>query len=714
VAGLSIRLLLGYRQPSRQRAIVGHIHAARTKVCGGVLNGRIYRAAFLPLLFALAIAGFSLTGRTPPLGSSLTPDAFEGARAFATLEALAEQFPERRPGGAGDRRLAAYVAQELRGLGSAAKGGFAVSTRSVQAQTIDGKRTLTTVIAQRSGTTGEAPIVILAHRDAAGRGAQAELSGTAALLELARVLAASETQRAIVLVSTSGGSGGNAGAADFAAHAGELVGMAQGGGAGSGRADGTGTGTGAGVGEAGAGVGGAGAGVGGAGSNQPIDAALVLGDLAGTSASGPLLSSFSASAASAPALLRSTVAQAISQQVGASGGEVDAPGTLAQLAHLIFPLAGGEQGPLGARGLPAVLVGAGGEAAPPANQPVSAARLEAFGRAVLATVYALDNGPEIGGGEASGGGLESGLPIQHKAIPAWALRLLVATLLLPALLALLDGFARLRRRRVAIGRWVVWALACGLPFLLCAVFAILLGTLGAIPAPLPPVSPAALPFARHAWEAVLATLLVLVLAWLAWPALMRRLGLPVRPHTDAAAFAMLLVLGGLTVVVWAFDPLTALLLVPALNLWLILLAAPPSLMDRAGSRFRGSRMQALALVALGVAPLALLVFFDAGQLDLGPGGVAHTALLLLASGRVGLAGAVLWSVAFGCLAAALMAAIAREDDAEEPQEWPDDDNPIRIRGPLSYAGPGSLAEMGIRAAGACLPASVGTESALRR
>jgi hypothetical protein len=651
-----------------------------------VLNGRIYRAAFIPLLFALAIAGFSLTGRTPPLSSGLAPDAFEGGRAFATLETLARRFPERRPGSAGDQRLAAYVAEQLRELGSAAKGGFAVSTRSVQAQTIDGKRTLTTVIAQRSGTTGEAPIAILAHRDAAGRGARAELSGTAALLELARVLAASETQRAIVLISTSGGSGGNAGAADFAAHAGELVGKTQ--------REGRETGA---------------AGNGEAGSDQPIDAALVLGDLAGTGASGPLLSSFAASAASAPALLQSTVAQAIAQQTGASAGEVDAPGTLAQLAHLVFPLAGGEQGPLGARGLPAVLVGADGEAAPPANQPVSAARLEALGRAVLATVYALDNGPEIGGGEANGSGLATGLPIQHKAIPAWALRLLVATLLLPALAALGDGFARLRRRRRAIsdrssiGRSVAWALACGLPFLVCAVFAILLGTLGAIPAPRPPVSAAALPFGRHTLEAVLATLLVLVLAWLAWPALMRRLGLPVRPHADAAAFAMLLVLGGLSVTVWAFDPLTALLLVPALNLWLIFAVAPPRSVDGDGRGGEGHRIRALALVALGVAPLALLVAFYAVQLHLGPGGVVHTALLLLAGGRIGLAGAVLWSVAFGCLAAALLVALAPsgggEDDAGAPAEWPDDRDPIRIRGPLSYAGPGSLG---------------GTESALRR
>jgi hypothetical protein len=660
-----------------------------------VLNGRIYRAAFLPLLFALVIAGFSLTGRTAPLSSSLAPEAFEGARAFATLQGLARQFPERRPGSAGDQRLAAYVAQTLRGLGSAAKGGFAVSTRSVNAQTIEGQRTLTMVIAQRPGTTGEAPIVILAHRDAAGRRAVADLSGTAALLELARVLSAGETQRTIVLVSTSGGSGGNGGAADFAAHAGELAGMTGGGGAGG----------------AGAAGGGEGA------ASRPIDAALVLGDLAGTRATGPQVASFSDSAGSAPAILQSTMAAAVAQQ---AGGTTGAPGTLATLAHLAFPLAGGEQAPLGARGLPAVAVGVGGELPAPAGEPVSAARLEALGRAALAAVYALDSGPEINGGEA-GRELETGLPIQQKAIPAWALRLLVAALLLPALAVLGDGFARLRRQRgrthaagrrsggpgpggasdPSIGRWVVWTLGCGLPFLICAVFAMLLGSLGAIPAPRPPVSEAALPFDGHTLEAVLASALVLVLAWLAWPALMRRLALPLRPHTDAAALGMLLVLGSLTAVVWVLDPLTALLLLPALNLWLVLAAAPPGW--SAGGRAGGARLQALALVALGLVPLALLVAFYAHQLHLSAGGVAHTALLLLAGGRIGLAGAVLWSVAFGCLAAALLVALAPseagEDDAGEPRGWPDDRESIKIRGPLSYAGPGSLG---------------GTESTLRR
>ena len=126
-----------------------------------------------------------------------------------------------------------------------------------------------------------------------------------------------------------------------------------------------------------------------------------------------------------------------------------------------------------------------------------------------------------------------------------------------------DGLARLRRRGGCrwgdgwCGRWHARS-----RFSRARSSRSLLGALGAIPAPRPPVSPAALPFDGAALEAVLASALVLVLAWLGWPALMRRLRLPVRPRSDAAALGTLLVLGGLTVVVWVFDPLTALLLVP--------------------------------------------------------------------------------------------------------------------------------------------------------
>ena len=181
-----------------------------------MLNGRLYRAAFLPFFLALAVAAFSLGGRPPALTSTLAPDAFQGPRAFTELRSLLAHYRSRRPGSDSDEALARSIAASFRGLGGTAGGGFSVHVRHIEGQTIDGEKGLTTVIAERPGSTSETPVLIVAHRDAASPGSAAELSGTAELLELARVFAAREAKRTIVLVSTSGGSGGNAGAQELA------------------------------------------------------------------------------------------------------------------------------------------------------------------------------------------------------------------------------------------------------------------------------------------------------------------------------------------------------------------------------------------------------------------------------------------------------------------------------------------------------------------
>ena len=600
-----------------------------------MLNGRLYRVAFVPFALALALAAFSLTARPLPLTSTLAPDAFEGAVALAELKSLAAEFPERRPGSPGDEKLAARIAQTLEGLGTAGHGGFQVRTHRFQAQTIDGERTLETVIAQRAGSSGGTPIVIVAHRDASASGSEAELSGTAALIELARVFAARETQRTIVLVSTSGGSGGDAGALDFAAS-----------------------------------------------ENAPLDAAIVLGDVAGVGERKPFVVPYSDGFGSAPLLLQRTVASAITQNVGGNPG---APSAISQLAHLAFPLATGEQGALNASGLPAVLVQVSGEATPPANEAVSEEKLEGFGRAALSAVDALDAAPDV---EAAP---QTGLVLGRQVLGEWALRLLLATLLIAPLLLLADGYARLRRRRGAGGdramiQGLLWTAACALPFLLAALFAKALGWLGALPAvPATGVQASALPFQGPAVRAVLAVALVLGLGWLAWPWALRRLEWRVRPDDDATGLAMMTVLLGVGVVVWVLNPYAALLVLGALHLWLALVS-PQS---------RPPRPAALALVALALVPLVLLIAFYARELGVGPGWIAWDAVLLLAGGHIGIAATALWSLAFGCVAAATLLALTPTDADDRI----DDGTPLRIRGPLSYAGPGSLG---------------GTESALRR
>jgi hypothetical protein len=610
-----------------------------------MLNGRIYRAAFAPFAIALAIAAFSLTARPAPLTSTLAPDAFNGGQALGEAKQLAAELPDRQPGSAGDEKLASRVASTIEGLGGTAGGGFSVHVTRVRAQTIDGEQTLETVVAQRPGSTGESPIVILAHRDAAARGSAAQLSGTAALLEFARVFAARETRRPIVLVSTSGGSGGDAGASWFAAHG--LVGP-------------------------------------GVGGPQSIDAAIVLGDVASTRMREPMVVPYSEGYGSAPDELGRTLADAISHEAGVQPG---APSTIGQLAHLAFPLATGEQGMLAAAGMPAVLVQVSGEPGPNANTPVSAERMEGVGRAVLSAVDALDVAPDIESAP------QTGLVLTRQNVPAWALRLLIGTLLIPPAAVLLDGLARARRRREPLGRWIAWTLACGLPFLVCALFAMLLGALGVLAAtPLAPVLANAMESGGASATAVLSCVLVLGLAWLAWPGFVRRVGLAVRPSpeaagVDVAGVATLLILLLLAAVAWVSDPYTALLLIPGLHL-LLPVASPER---------RPHPAAGLGLLALALLPLGLLVAFYGHELGYGPGSVAQSALLLLAGGHVGVLAAVLWSVAFGCALA--IALVALTPPADLQAFGPDDHVEVTIRGPLSYAGPGSLG---------------GTESALRR
>jgi hypothetical protein len=337
------------------------------------------------------------------------------------------------------------------------------------------------------------------------------------------------------------------------------------------------------------------------------------------------------------------------------------------------------------QGLPAVLVGASGEQASSPQERVSAERLEGLGRGVLSAVDALDTAPDVPQA------LQTGLVLGRKTMPEWALRLLLGMLLLPPLIAAADGLARLRRRRAKVRRWTVWTLSCALPFLCCAVFAWVLGRLGIIgAAPSVPVPGGAIPLDGSGITALVAVALTFVLTWLLWGALVRRLDISAparRPDGEVAGLPVALLLTGLAIVVWIGNPYAALLLIPALHLWLLL--ASPELRPR--------RPAALAIVLIGLAPLVLLMSFYARQLGLGPAALAWNALLLVAGGHIGFGSALLWSLALGCAAAAAMVAALPVGADVLPHAG--EDTEITIRGPMSYAGPGSLG---------------GTESALRR
>src|SRR3954454_20113107 len=115
-----------------------------------MVDPRICRAALIPVLLCVVVVAFSLEDRPRPIRTTLAADAFDGGRAFSLpgtgLRPLAETFPDRRPGSAGDDGVATVVSNQFR------RSGFTVRTLRRSARTIDGKRDLETVVGERVGT----------------------------------------------------------------------------------------------------------------------------------------------------------------------------------------------------------------------------------------------------------------------------------------------------------------------------------------------------------------------------------------------------------------------------------------------------------------------------------------------------------------------------------------------------------------------------------
>jgi hypothetical protein len=590
---------------------------------------RVYRAAFAPAVVALFIAAFSLADRPAAVTTPFAPAGFTGTRAFDTLQELGRAFPRRAAGSAGDRALAGRVADTFRAS------GFRVSRSTQSARTLDGKADLETVVGVRPGLSSRR-IVVMAHRDARGSPALAELSGTAALLELARVFKVRDLSSTLVLVSTSGGSAGGAGAHAFAKSA----------------------------------------------AGDPIDATIVLGDLASRRIHKPWIVPWSNDRDAAPMGLRRTLESAVRREVGAQAGGSRAIG---QWARRALPLTVSEQGEAARGGLPAVLLQVSGERGPAPRAAVSENRLDAFGRAAMRAVIALDGRVSRAGDDGLFAHEGGGIITVRRLLPDWAIRLLVGTLLLPPLLTAIDAFFGARRRRLPVMRWIGWVGAAAVPFLLAWLWIRLLGLTGAIEATRGPVLPEALPL--HGWRvaALVSAPVVLALAWLGpRRALVSALRLPATVSAGGAAAALGLVVNVLALVVWVFNPLTAALLVPAAHGWLFATAPGTSM---------SSRVRAV-LVLVGLALPALMTLHYALALDLGPLDLAWLAFLITAGGHVTLLAAIVLSVLAGCLCGVVAVVRTRRRVVKE-----DEPEPIRTRGPLGYAGPGSLG---------------GTESALRR
>jgi hypothetical protein len=618
-----------------------------------MLDLRVYRAAFLPALVAVFVAAFSLADRPAPVTTDLSADTFDTSSAFGdearpqrnSLNELARSFPDRRPGAPDDAALADRIAATF-GLEDrrTRRTAFQVTRTSTEYDDVD----LETVVGVRPGLSSRR-IVVLANRDArggAGGPGLAELSATATLLELARLFRQRDLRKTLVLVSTSGATTGFAGARAWAR---ETAGAVDGGGR----------------------------------AGSLVDAVLVLGDVAGREIRKPWVVPWATDASPAPLRLLRTVESALREEVEPNPGGARASG---QWIRRAAPLTVSGQGVVNAAGLPAVMISASGEVGPEPDAAVARGRLGQFGRAVLRTVTAIDAaGPADADEAAALDEGAAGIVTMRNVLPDWAVRMLIGTLLLPALLAALDAWFRARRRRLPAGRWARWVAAGALPFALAWLWLRLLGLTGALDVPAAPVVPDAYEAGAAGIIAAASALVVAAVGWFGLrPLLLRRVGVSGSPAAGGLSAATGMIVTVLAAVVWVANPYAAALLLPAAHLWLFA-GSPTS---------RHGRAPALLMVIGGVLlPLLVLVHYGRA-LELDPLALAWLATLVTAGGHVSAGAAIAVSLWLACLAGVVT--VVRTRRRVEAKAEPE---PLRTRGPAGYAGPGSLG---------------GTESALRR
>ena len=577
-----------------------------------MIEPRIYRAAFVPALLALLVAMFSLEDRPPAVPQGLAADVlFDGRFAESAARRLVSEHPDRRPGTRGDQETAETVAATL------AERGFEVAQDRFEAE---GRR-LVNVVARQPGRS-QRQVVVLAARDAADvPDATTSAADTATLLELGRALEGRVPHKSVILASVDGETLGSAGSRRLAERLGDPRG---------------------------------------------IDGVIVVSNMGAPRARGSVLVPWSTGSTRENLGLERTAAESLRQELGTYPGR---EGTLGQLVRLGYPLGLGSQGPLEAAGYDAVRLSGSGELPPPEGgvADVDRDRYGSLGRAALRTVSAIDadGTPEHGPG--------SYLVLAGRVMPGWALSLLAFTLLLPALVAAADALARARRRRESPGGWVAWCLAGALPFAFALLAARVLDLVGVVDAPPSAVPPDQLPISGAGGAALGATVVAGGLGWaLGRRAVLHYLAPRESPSAPGSAAALAGVLSLAVLAVWALNPVAALLLAPALHLWIAATAAD-------------MRPGAAVLLAAGglVLPLGAALFY-LDRLSLDPLGGIWYGFGLLAGGHIHLPAALLGCAVLGCLVGviAILAARAAEADHGPPK--------ATVRGPGGHAGPGSL------------------------
>ena len=569
-----------------------------------MLDSRLHRVALVLLVVpALVLTAFSLKPSILPRTTALAPDAFDGVSARADLAALA-RIPDRSPGSPGDAAAAAFVASRLKAA------GFIVRTTRSDADTLAGRRSTVVVTATRTGFS-QRNVVVIADRASRSKGPDS-LTGTAAMLEVARAVAGRTLAHSVEFVSTGAGPGG------------ALAGW----------------------------------------QPQPDPASvvgvMVLGELAGDGSRRMVVPWSQLRATAAPGALERSVESAVQTETGL---KLARSGLLERLSRLSIPITTTGQGVLVADGVPAIELGSSGEL-DSSSSTVVGPRFEGYGRAALRVAGILD-------GAAHGwpGSNSSALPLRDRELPPWTMRLIGGMALLAALITGVDAMARARRQRIAVLVPAVWLLAAWPAMLLGWLWLLLAaatGVIDGVPAVTAPVGSVPI-----SWAALAGVPVAIALGWLVLRPLALRTPRGVAEAGPGAPAALMLIGAIAGAVVWIRDPLTALLIVPFVHIapWLV----DP---ERAPTR----RACAVA-IALTLIPTAVVLTVISSDLGAGPVGLLWTVVLIFASGSAGLQVGVITTLLFALLASTLLLAL---------RPRPEGKLELQTRGPLGYAGPGSL------------------------
>ncbi len=549
-----------------------------------MIDFRLYRLAFIPALIAVVIGMFSLEGAPAAREAATPPTTFDGDRAATEARRIAAAAPDRTPGSAGDERVAELVRNRFEEIPAGA-----VSEQEFEADYEGERVSLRNIILTLPGD-GASTVAVIADRDSArGPGAATSASATGVLIELANALGVAGHEKTYVLASTSGGAAAGAGARELVA---------------------------------------------GLPERASIEALIVISQPGASEQRPPFAITSSTGPNSGSVQLERTAEAAVEAQAQRVSTDEAA---FTQLARLAFPSGLGSQAPLVDAGYDAVAISAAGERQLPGatsgTEEISGGGLDAFGRAIQATVGAVDiSTTELVHGP------DAHLQLSGNLIAGWNLALLGLTLLLPAAVAAVDGIARARRRGDRVGGGLAWAVARSLPFVgaLAALYG--LAVVGAIPRPEFPFDPGLYGLGTRA----AVTLPLIVIAGLVSALLLVRRGVGAAGAPPASLAAVGVVAVAACAALWFANPYLALLAVPAAHVWLLATGRP--------GVARGALTALAALVS--IAPLIAALAAVSGALDLGAT-APWTWTLIVADGQLGLA-----VVLAGCfLAGALLGSV---------------------------------------------------------